>query len=263
LPSVPRPAANPIQVELEAKRNQRNTMLKQYTPDHPDIKRLNKEIAVLEERLTTSQGESTPSPESTGPQEATVSSGTGPDEYQLQIAQLRTQVEDLRVQVQRRVKEQEKIREEMASYQAKVDSVPKIEQLQKELMRDYDITSKHYQELLGKKNEAEMATNLERRQKGEQFRILDPPSLPQSPARPDRRKLKLGGLLGGFVIGLALALGLELLNETVSSELEVVRLTNLPILVSLPVIAAAGAGQRSFIRKLIPWGLGNLGKEKI
>ena len=53
-------------------------------------------------------------------------------------------------------------------------------------MRDYTTLQAQYTGLLGKSQDAKVAANLERRQIGEQFKLLDPARLPQRPksARP-------------------------------------------------------------------------------
>ena len=66
----------------------------------------------------------------------------------------------------------------IADYQQKVEAVPKRESELVELTRDYDILKKTYDSLLTKREDSKLAANLERRQIGEQFRILDPASLP-------------------------------------------------------------------------------------
>ena len=96
---------------------------------------------------------------------------------------------------------------------------------------------KHYQTLLAKRNDAEMATNLEKRQKGEQFRIIDPASYAHRPSRPDRLKLNLLGLGVGLALGLGLSLILELRDDSIRSEHELASLTGLPILVTIPLIS--------------------------
>ena len=68
------------------------------------------------------------------------------------------------------------------------------------------------------------------------FTILNPPSFPRPAARFDREMLYLPGLLGGLAFGLALALALALLNDVVTGERELVRLTRLPVLTSIPTI---------------------------
>ena len=54
-----------------------------------------------------------------------------------------------------------------------------------------------------------MAENLERKQQGEQFKILDPARVPEKPFKPDRNKI----LLMGAIIGLAVGLGLGLVSR--------------------------------------------------
>src|SRR5213594_3679902 len=117
--------------------------------------------------------------------------------------------------------EEDSIRNEMVIYQTRVDSIPRMEQIQKEITRDYDSTKQHYQNLLAKKNDAEMAGSLEKRQKGEHFRILDPASFPQEPIKPNRLKLGLIGVLAGLALGFGLSVLLELRDETVRTEHEV------------------------------------------
>jgi len=82
---------------------------------------------------------------------------------------------------------------------------PMIQQEFKGLTRDHQTALDFYNDLLKKRNESEMATELERRQQGEQFRVLDPPSLPERPSFPNRPLFSLGGLGAGLTVGLGLA----------------------------------------------------------
>ena len=66
-----------------------------------------------------------------------------------------------------------------------------------DIMRDYESTRKAYDDLLEKRGGSQLATNLERQQQGAQFRIIDPPSLPDKPSFPDRFKFSLAGLGSG------------------------------------------------------------------
>ena len=74
----------------------------------------------------------------------------------------------------------------MKVYQARVESTPTRESELIELTRDYDTLQKTYTSLLGKKEDSKIAANLERRQIGEQFKILDPARMPERPFSPDR-----------------------------------------------------------------------------
>jgi capsular exopolysaccharide synthesis family protein len=59
--------------------------------------------------------------------------------------------------------------------------------------------------LLEKHLNAKISENLEKKQKGEQFRVVDPANIPQKPYKPDRRKIILLGVLlsGGAGIGVS------------------------------------------------------------
>ena len=78
-----------------------------------------------------------------------------------------------------------------------------------DILRDYDLSKKNYDDLLGKKTQSELATSLEIRQQGAQFRLIDPPSLPVKPSGADHMKISLGGLAAGLALGVALAFLLE------------------------------------------------------
>jgi len=144
----------------------------------------------------------------------------------------------LKLQIQKGRKEQELARRQMAEYQARVDAVPRIEQMQNEMAKDYETTKQNYQSLLAKKKEAGVAANLERRKTGEQFRILDPANLPEKPAKPNRLLLTAVAFLLGLGLGLAAVLGWEMFANIVQSERELKRLSSLPILASIPILPA-------------------------
>jgi capsular polysaccharide biosynthesis protein len=88
-----------------------------------------------------------------------------------------------------------------------------------------------------------MATDLERRQQGEQFRVLDPPSLPQKPAYPNRPTFGLGGLFGGLAFGLAIVFALEAQDTTFRTERDVERIFKLPTLAMIPLFEIPKASQ--------------------
>ena len=240
----------PTSTELEAKKAQRDVLLERYTPDHPDVRKLDKEIARIKSKVETAPVPKTPS----------VGKGTDKLELDEQLTKAKTEKELqlLDGQILHGRREQERIRSEMATYEDRVEMVPRIEQMQKEISRDYEITKLHYQTLLTKKNEAAMATNLEKRQKGEQFRIVDPAYRPGLPSEPNRLKLNLMGLAVGLALGFGLALLLELCDESIRSEHELVGLTGLPVLVAIPLISgdahkpkSVGGGRLRAFRKLL------------
>ena len=71
---------------------------------------------------------------------------------------------------------------------------------------EYESLKKTYRDLLMKKEQALISMNLERRQIGEQFKLLDPARLPETPISPDRARLTLLGAAIGFCLGIAMML---------------------------------------------------------
>lgn len=141
--------------------------------------------------------------------------------------------------------DQKKIQGQMAMYQAKVDAMPLREQQLTDLTRDYDISKQEYRSLLEKKYSAEMATDLERKQKGERFTVLDPAVPPGKPIKPNRTMLMITALLGSLLLSVALVVGKEKLNPTIRAEKELEELLPAPVamLASIPTIDTP-AGRR-------------------
>ncbi len=109
-----------------------------------------------------------------------------------------------------------------------------------EISRGYEEEKANYNSLLQKQNQSQLATSLEQRQQGQQFRILDPPNLPTRPSAPNHLLWSLGGLLAGAGLGLGLALYLELSNALVRAEKDLEDLISTRVLVGIPHLNAPG-----------------------
>lgn len=91
-------------------------------------------------------------------------------------------------------------------FEQRVEETFANEQKLVSVTRDYEMSRQNYQTLLQKRLNARVSENLEKRQQGERFRILDPANLPQKPYQPNRPKnIALGSLLSvGVGVGLIL-----------------------------------------------------------
>jgi capsular polysaccharide biosynthesis protein len=127
-----------------------------------------------------------------------------------------------------------RLEEQVELYQSRLNSTPVREQQSAAVTRDYDQSRTYYEALLSKKLQSEMATNLEERKQGEQFRMIDPPSLPQRPYSPNRLALSMVGLAFGLTIGLAIALVLDFLSPRVTQDSELAEFIGSGYILSLP-----------------------------
>ena len=156
-----------------------------------------------------------------------------------EIRQLRLQVHQFANTITELTRDQKRLQAQIQTAQSRVSLSPGIEQQYKQLTRDYDTAQKFYNDLLTKKSDSEMATEMEKRQQGEQMRLLNPADLPDTPSFPVRWQFALGGLGGGLFIGCGLALWLELRDKSIRTEQDVVAVMQLPMLVSVPWIGPA------------------------
>ena len=111
------------------------------------------------------------------------------------------------------------------------------------MTRDYSTFQQSYTGLLAKKQETQIAANLERRQIGEQFRILDPARLPARPDSPNRPRYYALGVMSGLGLGLVLAGLLEYFDRRMRSETDVRAALNVPVLAMIPLIHTSAGKQ--------------------
>lgn len=216
--------------QLETAQSRLDLYRLRYTPDHPDVKSLQRTIAELQAKVDE---------EARKPQTATTDKPVSSAEAlrQKRIRDLQADIEILDRQVLTAQAEETRLKSMIADYQAKVDVLPTRESELVELTRDYATLQETYSSLLKKREDSKLSANLERRQIGEQFRILDPASLPERPSNQKQRLMVLaGGVFGGLAVGLCLIGFLEYRDSSFKSEEDVLRVLTLPVLALVPVM---------------------------
>jgi polysaccharide chain length determinant protein (PEP-CTERM system associated) len=223
--------ADQLQVARGALRN----LELRLAPAHPDVQRMKRIISDLQQKLDT---EESMRPVSAGPVTHPVTPADVLKNNRLKA--LTMERENLDRQIANKLVEERRLRAVMADYQKKLEAAPTREAEMSELSRDYETLQTIYRTLLSKKEDSKVAANLERRQIGEQFKILDPARLPEKPTSPDRPRIIGLGLALALAIALAIAALVEYENETMRSEEDVRYALNLPVLATIPLVATAG-----------------------
>jgi len=143
------------------------------------------------------------------------------------------------MEMQRTTQDMQRLEQTAQVYQARLNATPAVEAQMADMMRDFGNQKKEYQELLGKKTESQLATSLERQQQGAQFRVIDPPSLPDKPNFPDRFKFSLGAIGAGLALAILCGFGAEFLDDRIRGEVALADATSLPILAEIPSLSTA------------------------
>lgn len=225
--------------QLEAAQAQLKAYQLRYTPDHPDRRALERQVRDLQARLQQEEANRPPA--------APVEKPVSPAELarQKRLRDLQDELEVIDHQLAVNQTEETRLKQAIASYQGKVDVVPTRESELVELTRDYSTLQTAYSSLLAKREDSKIAANLERRQIGEQFRILDPASLPGRPYNDAKRiGVIASGAIAGFVLGLLVVGWLEYRDSSLKREEDVVRLLELPVLALIPRVVSDGERRR-------------------
>jgi polysaccharide chain length determinant protein (PEP-CTERM system associated) len=227
------PAVNP---KLEAKEAELAALLSRYTPSHPDVVRVSREVEELKKK---SAAELSPisEPDKVAKNENVDSPAPQNQEIgDFELSAAKIEADTVKNEIAKREKERAAIQGQIKAYQAKLNMAPEIEQEWLSLSREYDVLKQEYGTLTGKKFQAQMTTDLETNGNSDTYKVIDEPNLPDRPAFPNRRQLAIIGVIAGCALGMGLAFGRELLDTTIGSEDEATAVLGLPVLVTVSEI---------------------------
>ncbi len=220
----------PQEIKLAQLKNNLEDLQMKYTGKHPDLLIIKKKIAELgkeveqakltreEEKRREAQQALTSPNKMTRPGAAKgkkkEKSGAKSLRFDPRLKDVNDRFLANNKEIERLKGEETKVKAQIARYQDRVEESFKREQDMSILTRDYQNTREAYSTLLKKSQEAQQAENLERRQKGEQFKIIDPARVPEMPYRPDIPKALLIGLFLAFACGGAAAFFREQMDRS-------------------------------------------------
>ncbi|MDP2689179.1 MAG: GNVR domain-containing protein, partial [Deltaproteobacteria bacterium] len=223
VPGAPGGQITPLAQELASLQQELAGLLAQYKESYPDIVSTRQRIREIKEMLAKSsrpEGGGTDQDVEFSPEQSR------PDIYNSMVT-VRSQIASLKQRLA-------DIKSQTAMYERRVEETPANEQKLADLSRDYDISLSNYQSLLEKKLNARLSENLEKRQKGERFLVLDSANLPERPFKPNKLTVTAMGTMAGTGLAAAIIFLLEFLNPVFRKPEEIEERLNLPILTSIP-----------------------------
>ena len=229
--------------QMGALQDQLTSLQARYTSEHPDVIKLKSQIEELKKRMA---GAAKNNASASG---STQASAAEPP----QIQQLRAKLRQDDMNIADLTKRQSQIQDEIRQLQSRVQASPMVEQQLKELTRNYQTAQDFYNDLLKKRQNAGVAGDLESQQESEQFRVLDPPNLPDRPSFPKKAYFAGGGLGGGLALGLAILCLIAMGDKSMHTERDVELALKLPVLALVPVLEALSQGKSEARKNQRAW----------
>ncbi len=222
------PVLQPVQAvqkaELDQLVAQEADMAAQYTSDYPDLIAIRRKISAL--RAKNAQ------------QAATKTTVAVQHVEPVNVQQLRATIRAQEQGITEKRQEQANLQHSISIYQSRIESSPLVEEQYKEITRDDPPAQNFYDDLLAKMNQSKMATDLELRQQGQRFRVMDAPNLPDTPSFPKRPYFAGSGLLLGLTFGLGMTALLEYRDKSIRTEEDIRELLQMPTLAIISLTKA-------------------------
>ena len=219
-----------VDQELDRLKAQLADLSSRYTDRHPDVRKVKDQIARTER--TKAQLDADLAKKSADPA-IDKNPDSGKDMASMEV---QSQLKANEIEMSNRQRAISELQGRISDYQSRLNRTPVREQELADLTRDYDQSRTYYESLLAKRNQSELATNLEKRQQSEHFRIIDPPSLPITPYSPNRFKLNIIGLAVGLVLGAVATVGAELIDDRIYDDKEFKKMIPVELMVEVPPV---------------------------
>lgn len=192
------PATNIDSANVDALKAEYTRLSAVYKESHPDLKALKRRIAALEP--------------TTGGQGAAMTANAPASKAQQRIG---SKINVVRLRINDLDEQQRNLRARIQAYERQITQTPQVERALSTLMRDYDNAQKKYSEIRAKQMTAQVSENLVQENKAERFTLIEPPTRPDKPSKPDRIKIILLGILAAVVTTLGLVFVLESVNQRI------------------------------------------------
>lgn len=223
-----------------------------YTEKHPDVVRLRSMIQAMTNASVASMnddGTKEIDQQVVNEQIKPPNDSSNPV-YSRSLMDLMTQYDEIKAEIAKYQREIVRIENNIEEYQKRVENTPKREQDLMTLQRNYANIQRSYNSLLDRKLQSDIAVNVERKQKGEKFRVVDRAEVPQKPISPDMKKLFLGSIVVGLGIGFGIIFLLDFIDDTLRLPDDIEKSLGVPLLSIIPEVRGKSAKLKHRINEI-------------
>jgi len=207
--------------ELQRLQGEMDQLHSRYGPNYPDVLAKAAEIEKVKEQI---QDAEKAKPQMSAP----------PSNGRRHNPVIESQLAALDQEVLKHHQRQQELKTQISYYKSQLQGAPEAEQELTAANDDYSNAEERYKRLEERKFSADMSSEVEARQKGERFVIVEPAQPPEHPDSPNRLLIDIGGLGAGLVLAIFLALALEIINPSVKTTREISDRLKVPVIGEVP-----------------------------
>jgi polysaccharide chain length determinant protein (PEP-CTERM system associated) len=216
-----------------------------FTAKHPDVVTMRERVANLEREVEVQKEREAAERRRVEEEQRQAAAAAAPPPTDTPPPQVRRRtLETLDAELDRLKKEEEKVRQTIATYEGRLEATPGRQQEYGLITRDYQAAKDVYDGLLKRYEEARFDASVETDGQGERFRVLEPALAPAGPAAPNRFRLLVLVVLLALATTALAVIAAEQLDTSFHSVDEVRGFTSVPVLATIPRIGSAPIGRR-------------------
>ena len=215
-----------LPAQLQAQRAILAQARERYSADHPDVKRIERQIKTLETRIAsgeTSAGNPVGSPA---------------------VVQLKTQVNAMDTQIAGLQRRDTELRTKLDQMQHRVEATPQVEREYKTLTRDLELAHQQYDQIQKSEMDSELSGAAIASGRSDELRLVQAPSVPPKPTKPKRLAIGAVGLVLAMLLGLTSVVFAESVDQSIRGSRDVRRVLNLSPLGVIPEIRDVAAARK-------------------
>lgn len=220
------------------------TARERYSKDHPDIVKLKRQLDGVQTALSEAQEEINGQVERLDAL------------YNPAYVQLATQVEALSAEMRALQEQRAGLRAKLRLFEKRISDSPRVERDYLLLKRDYENALATYREVKAKLTSAEIGEALERERKSERFTLIEPPTLPTRPIKPNRIAILFIGLVLSLGAGVGSAAVFESADKSIHGPMQLAAVMGVRPIVVVGHIRNRAEVQRIWAQRvMVPLGV--------
>jgi polysaccharide chain length determinant protein (PEP-CTERM system associated) len=226
LDSQESPAVTSLETQKAQLQDEVDQLRKRYGPSYPDVVKKNLQITELQTRIDEAR------------KKETLKATPAPLKQRNPVIQ--SEIAKADEEIQKHLTREQEIQQQISLHQSILERIPVFQQRLSGLTREYEAAEDHYKRLQEQKFSADMVADMEAKQQGERFELLDSAQIPTKPDTPDRPTINLIGLAAGLLLSIVGSFALEILDPSVKTEREVVGQLGAPVFGEVPWLPSKG-----------------------